>query len=131
MPIIILFSDIDKCVNRVYPIQLPPPHPAFPHPHECRFCVVGMVTGRGILSVLYFIRVVCMYRAWNAANSWTYSGRERAECSISKDIFTCMYVCFTVFVCVFCPAVVEFISEIFSFCLRPVCLSFPLLSSFL
>ena len=39
-----------------------------------------------------------MYRAWNAANSLTYSGRERVECSISKDVFACMYVCFTGFV---------------------------------
>ena len=42
--------------------------------------------------------VVCMYRVWDAVNSLTSSGRERAECSISKDVFTCMYVSFTVFV---------------------------------
>ena len=63
----------------------------------CRFCVVGMVTGHMILCVVS-TSVVCMYRAWNAANSLTSSGRERAECSILKDVFTCMYVCFTVFV---------------------------------
>ena len=69
----------------------------------------------------YFSEVVYMYHAWNAANSLTYSGRERAECSILKDVFTCMYVCFTGFVCILSNSV-EFISEIFSF-LFATCLS--------
>ena len=76
----------------------------------------------------YFSEVVCMYLAWNAANSLTSSGHERAECSISKVVSPCMYVCMFPLVCMYVCFHWYVCMFVLLFCVCVLCSSLGLIS---